>query len=252
MRYFSILLACAVLAVGAPAMANTVASSTMWFEGTLNDAGGGVYTGVVNMVDEAALGIGDSISGYDIYAKQGATAWFGNDPDGLAGPLPPVWTSQAIGADHDGWPTWNPDTPDWYQYSLELTATGWALRNHAGATAANPHSTPPEGVPMSGSMDWTSMIAAETDVGAYMGAGIPEIPGGAAANGGGAGAWDMDWSWGSEVVPLQYSDFKVDVVDLGGGQFRVSMTPVPEPLTAMAVFGGIAGLGGYIRKRRMA
>jgi len=246
LRYFSILLAVAVLAVSAPAMANTVASSTMWFEGTLTESGG-VYTGVVNMVDEATLGIGDGISGFDVYARQGATAWFGDDPG-----TGPVWTSQAIGADHDGWPTWNPDTPDWYQYSLELTAAGWAIRNHAGATAVAPQSTIPQGVPMSGSMDWGTNIATETDTGAYMTAATAEIPGGAAGYGGGAGAWDMDWSWGSEVVPLQYSDFKVEVEDLGNGEFRVSMTPVPEPLTAIAVFGGIAGLGGYIRKRRMA
>jgi len=247
LRFVSILVAGAVLAVGAPALANTVASSTMWFEGSLTETSG-VYTGIVNMVDEAALGIGDGVSGYDIYAKQGATAWFGDDPGSG-----PVWTSQAIGADRDGWPTWTPDTPDWYQYSLELTATGWAVRNHAGSTVAAPHSTIAKGVPMSGSMDWSSMIATETDIGAYLpGTGTAEIPDGAAGYGGGAGAWDMDWSWGSEVVPLQYSDFRVDIEDLGSGEFRVSMTPIPEPMTMLGVFAGLAGLGGYVRKRRMA
>lgn len=32
----------------------------------------------------------------------------------------------------------------------------------------------------------------------------------------------------------------------------VDMMAIPEPLTMIALFGGVAGLGGYIRKRRMA
>ena len=206
---------------------NTVLSSTMIFQGTLSPQGGGVYHGTLNMVDEAAMSLGDNISGYDVYARNGATAWFGNDPGGG-----PVWTSQAIGtspANHDGWPTWNPDTPDWYQYSLNLYVAGgvqkWAVRNHPGSTVGNPHSTPANGVPMSGVMDWSNMYAEETDVGAYIGGGSAEIPGGAATHGGGAHCWDMDWSWGSEVVPLDLAGFDVVVSDLGGGQYRVTMTP---------------------------
>ena len=79
---------------------------------------------------------------------------------------------------------------------------------------------------MSGTMDWTTMIAAETDVGAYLpGTGTAEIPGGAVLKGGGAGAWDMDWSWGSEMVPLEFPQFKVVVESLGGDDYRVSLTP---------------------------
>ena len=215
------------------ASANTVASSTMYFQGTLTDNGDGTYTGVIAMINEGGVD-----SGYDIYGEEGATAWFGNDPGSG-----PVWTSQAIGADHDGWPTWTPDTPDWYQYSLNLYVDGgqqkWAVRNHPGATATNPwddtvfwggSGKPPAGVPLSGSMLWysdgTGGYAEETDVGAYLPAtGTPEIPGGAAGYGGGPHAWDMDWSWGSEVVPLEFPGFELEVTDLGGG-VRESTRPV--------------------------
>jgi hypothetical protein len=132
-----------------PAPLNDVSSSTMFFESaggyTLTDNGDGTYTGVIPMKVDG---------GFDIYGEEGATAWFGDDPG-----TGPVWTSQAIGSDHDAWPTWTPDTPDWYQYSLNLYEDGgvqkWALRNHPAATAANPwydtafwgSALPPCGVP---------------------------------------------------------------------------------------------------------
>ena len=211
--------------IAAPVWANSVASSTMEFEGALTDNGDGTYSGVIPMI------VG---GGYDIYGEEGGTAWFGNDPG-----TGPVWTSQAIGSDHDAWPTWTPDTPDWYQYSLNLYVDGstdkWAVRNHAGATETNPWydevfhgagGATPKGVPMSGVMDYTNLYAAETDVGAYLPAtGTPEIPGGAAGQGGGAGAWDMDWSWGSEMVPLEHAGFDVEITPLGGGIYHVTMTP---------------------------
>jgi len=242
-----------VLAVGT-AGANTFASSTMYFQGILSIDAGGYYTGTLAMVDEVTAGIGDGVAGYDIYGKDGVNAWFGDDPGSGA-----VWTSQAIGADHDGWPTWNPDTPDWYQYSLDLykDAGGvqrWAVRNHPGATAANPWddigfwgtALLARGVPMSGSINLTTMYASETDIGAYLsGTGTAEIPGGAAGYGGGAQAWDMDWSWGSEVVPLEYAGFDVSITLVGGFSpgpytYLVSLTPVPVP---GAVLLGILGLG---------
>ena len=217
----------ALMCIPVAVFANDIPSSTMYFHGTLTESGG-TYSGVIPMIDEGAPN-----SGYDVYGLEGGTAWFGNDPGGG-----PVWTSQAIGADHDAWPTWTPDTPDWYQYSLSLYVDGgqqkWAVRNHPGAEEAYPwydtgHWGSPlaaRGVPMSGLMNWSAMYAAETDIGAYLpGTGTPEIPGGAAGQGGGAGAWDMDWSWGSEVVPLELPGFAVAITDLGGGQYDVVLTP---------------------------
>ena len=51
-------LLCVVFVLGgfvAGASANTVASSAMYFRGTLTDEGGGVYTGVLAMVAAAAM-----------------------------------------------------------------------------------------------------------------------------------------------------------------------------------------------------
>jgi hypothetical protein len=239
------------------ASANTVASSTMWFQGSLTDSGGGIYSGVLPMIDENALSVGDGISGFDVYANNGSTAWFGDDPGSG-----PVWASQSI-SNNDAWPTWNPDTPDWYQYSLNLywdageSQYKWAVRNHPGATAANPwYDTahwgsikPAMGVPMSGGMNWTTMFASEDDTGAYLpSTGTPEIPGGAAGKGSTAPAWDMDWSWGSELVPLEYSGFSVNLTDLGEGNFRVSLTPTPIPGALWLLGSGIIGLVGIRRK----
>lgn len=85
---------------------------------------------------------------------------------------------------------------------------------------------------MSGSMNWAIMYAKETDVGAYLPAtGVPEIPGGAATQGGGPQAWDMDWSWGSEVVPLEYPGFRVEITDLTEGVFQVALIPAPMPVS---------------------
>ena len=249
-KIFSILFALVLvlsfsLMPAVPAMANDVPSSTIVFQAStaypLTYNGDGTYTGVIPCV------VG---GGYDIYAKEGASAWFGDDPGSGS-----VWTSQVITA-HDAWPIWTPDTPDWYQYSLYLYEDGgvqkWAIRNHAGATVitpwyetsttagtngeTNPGLWPriPNGVPMSGTMDWAVMYAMETDTGAYL-TGTPEIPGGAASQGGGAGYWDMDWSWGSEAVPLQYPGFDVAVTGGGATTYMVTMTPAAAGTTHLTV-----------------
>ena len=82
------------------------------------------------------------------------------------------------------------------------------------------------------------MYAAETDTGAYLATctgALGEIPGGAAGQGGGAACWDMDWSWGSEVVPLQFPGFDVAIASQGGGNYRVTMTPAAAGSTHLAV-----------------
>jgi len=230
-----------ILAVTGTAGANTIASSTMYFNGSLADEGGGIYSGVVAMINE-----GGEASGYDIYARNGAAARFkdGSDEDPIQ--------------NHDGWPTWTPDTPDWYQYSLKLYQDGgqykWALRNHPGATEEHPwyesgYEKDPRGVPMSGVMNWAAMCAQETDTGAYLaGTGTGKYPGWAGDNGGGACAWDMDWSWGSEVVPLECCGFQTTITADGQGGYDVVMSPccIPEPAGLGLI--GLALLA--VRKKR--
>ena len=82
-------------------------------------------------------------------------------------------------------------------------------------------------------MDWSSLYATESDIGAYLpGTGTPEIPGGAAGYGGGAGAWDMDGSWGREAVPLEFPGFSVTVAP-NGSDFDVTLTPAASPSTPL-------------------
>ena len=91
---------------------------------------------------------------------------------------------------------------------------------------------------MSGTMDWNTMYASETKLGYCFGNPVdvgPEEPfwtGWAAANGGGAACWDMDWLWGGEVVPLQYAGFAVEV-DQIDGKYRVTMTPAAPTAVGM-------------------
>jgi hypothetical protein len=45
----------------------------------------------------------------------------------------------------------------------------------------------------------------------------------------------MDWSWGSEYIPLQFPGFDVAVSGLGGGNYRVSLTPAAAGSTRLTV-----------------
>lgn len=264
---FAALSVVALLIVAPYASANTVPSSTLVFYGPLTyDSGSGSYSGIVPMVTgavETSEGVGDGVGGYDIYGRDGSTAWFGDANDD------PVWSSVSIGSDHDAWSSFSPDTPDWYQYSLNLYYDSdteeyrWAVRNHPGATEEHPwydtdwwdgsEGRPARvamGVPMSGTIEWTTGFAEETDTGVYLpGTGTAEIPGGAAGHGGGAHAWDMDWSWGSEVVPLQLPGFQVDVTS-HSDIYTVTLTPIPEPMS-MVMLGALgAGMFAARKARR--
>jgi len=211
--------------------ANFIASATIVFESqlgySLTDNLDGTYSGVIPCKVDG---------GFDVFAKEGAEAYI----DG----------STVTISEHDAWDTWAPDTPDWYQYSLsfyvEEGVQKWALRNHAGATETEPwysDDTPAMGVPMSGTMHWENMYAEESDVGAYLpGTGTAKSLGTAEANGGGPAYWDMDWSWGSEVVPLEYPGFDVQIEDLGSGNFKVTLSPAEGPvknLTTNITYGSI-------------
>jgi hypothetical protein len=62
----------------------------------------------------------------------------------------------------------------------------------------------------------------------------------------------MDWSWGSDYVPLQSSCFDINVVETQeSGVYLVSLTPhVPAP--GAVLLGSLgAGLVGWFRKKRV-
>jgi hypothetical protein len=211
------------LITAAPAGAatpTTIASSTMIFEGPLTPDGDG-FAGVLPLIDEAVGPLGDGETGFDVYARNGAIPFFADDRGLL---IPPGGSGVII--DHDAYPTWDPDVPDWDYYALILDSGTWKLVYNEN----NPRDFADTGaVPMSGTMDWAGMYAAETDVGYCFGYDAATLaaaePGIAAENGGGAAAWDMDWIWGTDVVPLQYAGFNVNVEALGGGNYRVTLTP---------------------------
>ena len=218
----------------------------MWFEGYLSyDDSTGAYTGIIPMIagyyyipggpgthwdDEdnrwetpdgrAAVG------GFDVYAKAGATAYMDQNNDGdfddedEQETIDEYHNAYHQGGVWGGW--WQPNVPDWQNYDLELTATSWSVNGFRS-------SSPPNMAVFAGPIDWNTMVATETG-----------------AN------WNPTWSWGEEDIPLEYGAFKVDIEPLGGGEYLVSLTPVPEPLTMFGVFMGLLGVAGYIRKRRRA
>ena len=206
---------------------NTVLSSTMVFEGALTKVGN-AYTGTIPMINEAGTPYGDGEAGFDVYAKQGACAYVQGyygitdcDCTGDGVPDSDTYIVGRLGNPHDAYtsggpwgPWYDPDCADWNKYSLELTADHWYLRY-----------TPTNESPMSGTMDWVNMYAAETDLGTQLGG-----HGGSAAKGGGPQAWDVDWGWGVEVIPLEFPGFHVAVEDIGSGNYRVTLTPAPGPV----------------------
>jgi len=231
---FAWLILAVSLFCGVAALSNTVDSATMVFEGFLTANPDGSYTGIVIMVDgagESNAGAGDGEDGFDVYARNGAMATYDKAGSGSQ--------DYACGrvVDHDAYTTaggwgsyYNPDCADWYNYQLRFENGNWYLEYNAnvgydgdtsGAAAA----------PMSGVMDWTNMYAVETGAGAYYpGMGTAESAGYALNNpctgvNNGEAAWDMDWSWGSEYIPLAFPGFEVTITDLGGGEYQVIMTP---------------------------
>jgi len=235
--------------------ANTIVSSTMIFRGGLTSVGN-AYTGTIAMIDESAISssYGDGVAGYDVYGKNGAWATYDTVGNGQS-----YQTGQIV--DHDAYTTaggwgsyYDPDCADWYNYQLRLTEDHWYLEYNSnvgndgiftGAVAA----------PMSGPMNWTTLVATEADTGAYYsGMGTAESPGYAASFAASkgqstAGAWDMDWSWGSDYVPLETPYFNVFVTPLSGGNYEVALVPVPEPATMALI--GLGSVSLLCRKRKV-
>jgi len=219
---------------------NTVTSSRMVFKGALTYEGNGVFTGTIPMVDENALGIGDSEAGFDIYAKTGVKATYDTDSSSSSSYV------CGIVVDHDAYTTaggwgafYDPDCADWYNYQLTLTGSTWAVE-YNGNVGNDGILTGASAAPLSGEMDWTAKYARETGAGVYYsGMGTPESDGYALTNpctgtNTGAGAWDMDWSWGSEYIPLQYPGFDVSVTG-SGGVYTVMLTPASAGSTQLTV-----------------
>lgn len=214
---------------------NTVASSTMIFQGSLTDDSDGSYTGTIWMVDENAESLGDNIAGFDVYAKNGAIAFYDKDGSGSED----YEYGAVVGNDaYDtagGWGSfWDPDVADYNHYQLKLDGDTWALEYNGGSGAV--------AAPMSGTIDWAAMYALETGTGEYY-----VDPGSTAENHGKAlsgdygstgnpvGAWEMDWSWGSEFIPLQFPGFDVTIEEPTSGIYRVTMVPAAAGSTLLTV-----------------
>lgn len=212
---------------------NTVASSTMIFQGSLAyNSATGAFTGQIDMVNESATALGDGIAGFDVYAKWGGCAYvlnyYGTGDWNCAG----VDTA-IIGSDHDAYssggpwgPWYDPDCADWYAYSLELTEDHWYLRYTSTGES-----------PMSGEMDWNALYAAETDKGtcdhldSSPNHGTGPYPEYAL---GGPQMWDWDAGAQVERIPLQFPGFDVSVAGpVDGGVYRVTLTPAAAGSTVL-------------------
>lgn len=160
--------------------------------------------------------------GFNVYAKNGAMAMYDEAGSGTM--------NYAHGNvfDHDayttagGWGSWyDPDCADYQHYQLKISDSGasWALEYISG-TLPVAHCAP-----MSGTI--SSNYALETGVGVYYTTAQTAESSGYALNnpwtvGNGTQSWDMDWTWGSEYIPLQFPGFAITCVGT-----TITLTPAP-------------------------
>ncbi len=230
------------LGIEVGASANTIPSSTMWFQGPLtynptngsyttlpggmpaipgyyySPGGPGTYFDGVNWrTPDNRIAEG----GFDVYALTGGAACVDLNNNWACEP----GEIGTVGPDHDvyngsgPWGVWyDPDVPDEQNYNLKLTAATWRVWGFLDRT------TPPPvyETPLEGPINWSTMIATETN-----------------AN------WNPFWTWGVENIPLECPDFKVNVIDLGGGIYRVSLTPLC-PTMYWKDHNGSEVAGGYM------
>jgi parallel beta-helix repeat protein len=218
---------CSISVLATAVAANTVQSSTMYFEGTLTAQPDGSYTGTIGAVAGTyyvAEGPGtvwngtsnrwetpdgrEAVGGFDQYGREGATAYLDQNDDGDFADS----KEQAIITNHDAysqggaWGIWyDPDVPDWENYHLELYSNGswrvWGFLDR-GRAYSDPANLDAYETPLEGTIDWSTDFAAETDQ-----------------------SWNPTWTWGEEDIPLELAGFQISVSSIGGGNYRVTLTP---------------------------
>ncbi|MCD4690269.1 hypothetical protein K8S17_02295, partial [bacterium] len=113
------------LLISTSVLANSVGSSTLEFEGTLTDVGGGIYTGTIDATEGSWYvtgGGGEAIStggGFDVYAEEGGCAfvegYYGTGAWNCSGTDTYV-IGYGTADPHDGYPDDGTGTPPWGSY----------------------------------------------------------------------------------------------------------------------------------------
>ena len=165
-------------------------------EGTTSDRGTMVFQGTLAKEDGVYSGEVGATGVFDIYAKEGSIIQ--SSASSINGKL--------VGSDHDAWPNWTPDVPDFEFYSLNFSGNTWTLYyKQPPGEYTDPSYT---NSPMSGVINWDTMFATET-----------------------GNNWEADWvgwvgAWGYENVQLQTGLFAVDIESYDDSTYTVTFTPI--------------------------